>query len=916
MSTALNRRKAAMVLHDIEASLGDFILDTEIHTENFPEEVIQGIIKREQEKDRFVDASKPRDVIEATYLDELFQILLEITKDTSTNKFIERLRQQFIIHGIYEIRNIISHPNRQFIDHHWYKVASLASDPVIDILGMTQVKRSLAAAENGEIIDPPEDWFQKKIWEIPNNLPANFEHAITGLVGRQKEASDLLGLIKNQRINNIAIVAPGGIGKTSLVLDLLASHVKIPEAKNYFDSCIFATLKTEKLTASGVVKLDAVETIQELKSLIKVEAERIFSETFDDFEDLCAKKGKDKVLLFIDNLETLLIDSQQDFHDFNNNLPPAWRLLVTSRIAINNASIVTLEPLKPKSATHLARVYLGRKGGDAVDEEVLADIARQCHFNPLAIRLTIDLYISGKEIPSSINVANKEIASFSFSNLIDNLKEESVKILEALFVTQNCSRATLCEILNLSREDVAQGVSELSNTSLIARETSDAGESYTLSDSIRELLLVNTRNIIIREKIQEEITKRITLSKQIEANQIKQSIPEYHWEYIPKEINPNLKLLLAELNKSTTKLQIRNDKAASLHRAFKESEYLYEEFSVFNRGYGRVLEALKANELAILKYKKAIEQNVDDPSSKLLLAMLYHKCGQYESAHALYEELMDAGWGVDKDGDASIAYLTINGFYLSLLYDHKYDEILEHTKKWKDSEAFRGLIGTYRATAWKRKSENLTNSDPIAAAKYLTSSMRILDDVFQRDGYIKPACIQAKNIFNEIAYFLKGRNSQATSEFAAESLGFINRHLTNTVEHVSYSGDDFIVSLIEKLSKIEAPDNPFKKKFWLDICEGGDYEGVDINEIEQKGLAIISVTRIPKGKNNGPNTFIFGADSSGGEFFLHFDQLRNGSWRNWAALKPGEKLAVKPDQKPLQSNRASTVLDIYLVDLD
>lgn len=916
MNTALNRRKAAMVLHDIEASLGDFILDTEIHTENFPEDIIKNISKREQEKDRFIDTGKPRDIIEATYLDELFQILLEITRDTSTNIFIERLKQQFIAQGIYEVRNIISHPNRQFIDHHWYKIASLASDPIIDILGMEQVKKSLAAAENGEIIDPPEEWFQKKIWEIPNNLPANFEHAITGLVGRQKEASDLLNLIRNQRINNIAIVAPGGIGKTSLVLDILASHVKMPETKLHFDSCIFATLKTEKLTSSGVVKLDAIETIQELKSLITTEAEKIFSETYTNFSDFCSRKSQDKVLLFIDNLETLLIDSQQDFHEFNNNLPPLWRLLVTSRITINNASIVTLEPLKPKSATHLARVYLGRKGGNIVDEDILSDIAKQCHFNPLAIRLTIDLYISGKEIPRSIHVANKEIASFSFSNLIDNLKEESVKILEALFLTQNCSRTTLCEILNSSREEIAQGISELSNTSLITRETSEAGESYTLSDSIRELLLVNSRNIIIREKIQEEITKKITISKQIEANQIKQSIREYHWEYIPKEINPNLKLLLAELNKSTIKLQIRNDKAASLHRAFKESEYLYEDISVFNRGYGRVLEALKANELAISKYRKAIEQNESDPSSRLLLAMLYHKCGQYESAHTLYENLILDGWGTERDGDTSISYLTMNGFYLSLLYDHKYDEILEHTKKWKDSETFRGLIGTYRATAWKRKSENLTNTDPSIAAKYLTSSMRILDDVFEKDGYIKPACVQAKNIFNEIAYFLKGRNSQTSADFANESLSFISKHLTNTIEHVNYSSDDFVISLIEKLSKIDIPENPFKKRFWTDICDGKNYEGIDINEIEQKNLRIITATRIPKGKNNGPNTFLFGSDSKNEEFFLHFDQLKNGNWRNWATIKSGDKLAVKPDQKPIKTNRASTVLEIYLVDLD
>jgi len=675
MSKSINRRKTAMVLHEIETSLGNFVLDTEVYTENFPEEVVQYIAQRELEKNRTINTSKPRDIIEATYLDELFQILIEITKDTSTCKFIEKLKQLFMLYDIYEIRNIISHPNRLFVDAYWYKVAALASDPTIEILGMDQVRKALDSAERGEITDPPEDWSKKSLWEIPNNLPESFEHAITGLVGRQKEASDLLALIRNPRINNIAIVAPGGIGKTALVLDLLSSQVKIPETKKYIDSCIFITLKTEKLTQAGVVKLDAAETIAELKSQITTEAKKTFNEEFLDFDALQISKASERLLLFIDNLETLLIDSQEDFHEFNNNLPPAWRLLVTSRITINNASITTLEPLKAKSATHLARIYLGRKGGKTLDETLLSNLAKECHFNPLAIRLTIDLYVSGKEIPNSINIANKEIAGFSFSNLIENISKDSVKILEALFVTEHCTRTSLCELLNLSREDIAQAVSELSNTSLIFRTTNEDGEFFSLSDSIRELLLVNTRNILIREEIQSQITKQITLSKQIEADQIKQSIPDYHWEYIPRELNANLKLLLVELNKSTQKFKIRNDKAASLHRSFKEMEHLYDNESTFNRGYGRVLEALKANDLALEKYNKAIGQNPCDPSSKVMAAMLHHNCGRYEKAHDIYKELRQQGWDQEKAGDSSISYLVLNGFFLSLLYDRRLQEL-------------------------------------------------------------------------------------------------------------------------------------------------------------------------------------------------------------------------------------------------
>ena len=142
----------------------------------------------------------------------------------------------------------------------------------------------------------------------------------------------------------------------------------------------------------------------------------------------------------------------------------------------------------------MARIYSNRRGGESQSEKVYEKIAKDCHCNPLAIRLTVDLFLSGKEMPTSIDVANKEIASFSYNNLIEKLSSNSVKILEALFVDDESSRLDLCDLLSLSKEDLALGISELSNTSLITRQILDASETFSLSSSVRELLLTNPRN--------------------------------------------------------------------------------------------------------------------------------------------------------------------------------------------------------------------------------------------------------------------------------------------------------------------------------------------------------------------------------------------------------------------------------------
>lgn len=124
MGNTINRRKAAMVLHEMEQALGNFVLDSELDVSRFPEQLIKDITDRERDSKRIFDATRVKDVIEATYLDELFQILIELTKDTSANNYLIALRELFIRFEIYEIRNSISHPNRRFIDPFLVQVGS------------------------------------------------------------------------------------------------------------------------------------------------------------------------------------------------------------------------------------------------------------------------------------------------------------------------------------------------------------------------------------------------------------------------------------------------------------------------------------------------------------------------------------------------------------------------------------------------------------------------------------------------------------------------------------------------------------------------------------------------------------------------------------------------------------------------
>ncbi|GAC09074.1 hypothetical protein GCHA_1112 [Paraglaciecola chathamensis S18K6] len=891
-----------MLLHQIEEALGRFVLNNgDIDSLNL--DSLANIHQREVDKGRVFNRNSIKDVVEATYLDELFGFALDIAQDSSIIDSINYLYSLFHHLDIYEIRNAISHPNRPFWDCYWYRVAAIASDPVNEILGLSEVKTALESAETGVITDPPEDWVTKVIWQIPNNLPEQFDHGVTGLIGRSRELQELKKYISNPRVNTIALVAPGGSGKTALALDLLNTIVSTPSFSKSLDAVVFITMKTEKLTSEGVVSLDSIETMEELKNNILQSINQIYDESFSSFEEAKDKMVSQKILLCIDNLETLLREKQDSFEELNYQLPPTWQVLVTSRIAVSNATILSLETLKEKSAIHLARTYLSKRGGQSLDETAYTQLTKGCFFNPLAIRLTIDLIVTGHDMPRSLNVANKEIAEFSYNNLIGALSKDAVEILETIFVEDTSTRFSLCELLGKSIDEISAAVGELSKTSLISRSSSEEEESYRLSDSVRDLLLVSPRNIEVRSKVQAVIHKRRNLSNEIDIRQNQKELPEWHYDYIPNDTNPNLKILITEVNNGIRKSRKNTDVAVSLFRKLKDSKFIHDGNSLYHRAFGRVLEALKDFNSAEEQYKLAKKYEKQNPSSYYLLARMYHAVKKFDSAQELYEQLISMGWTCEEHHIVNFGKSIYSGYFLSLLFSGQYEQVFEKTKKWKESGPYRSTLGTYRASAWKRKMENLVDTDPAGTVDALVRATRILSDVFRNEGYSRTANKQAVKIFEEIEFcYSRQQYYLKFCDEGKELFAFVHEHIFE-IGQLYYSRRT-IEDIIKEFSVLELKGNPFKN---LPNNSAASFDYADEKEFDASGLIEVKVTNRPKDKAS----FLFSKDSSHQDYFLHYDNFKNGNWRDWCQLSIGQKLNIVPSENS-DNGKAISAKEIYL----
>lgn len=899
------RRKTAMVLHQIEISLGNFIL-------NQNDYLIENAINNQNNN---VIQITTKDFIENSYLDDLFQILEKASVGKSFEKDIKELRSLFIVNKIFHIRNVIAHPNRPFLACYWYQVATIASNPIIEIIGLDGVTDILVAAENNLITDPPSEWLSEIFRKITNNLPSIFEHQITGLIGRHDVVSQLKKTLiskLDRRTLTISLVAPGGSGKTAIILETLRRLVDDPVSLELFDACFYVTLKVEELTDEGIKTLNASTSVAQLKIELLETFNKFLNFEATSFDEVVTLYENKNILICIDNLETLLTKNYDEFDNFLSSIPVSWKVVITSRITISNSKNIPLNPLKVNDAIQIAKLYLIRKNGNnnhSITDEKIKKIVETCHLNPLAIRLTLDLYLKGGNIDNAASIANREITQFSFRNLIECLTKNSIKILECIYLKPECTRLDLKDILNLNEDEVIEAIGQLSNTSLISRVTSKEIESFKLGESISHLLLTNPRNIELRGNILKEIGKRTHKINMQSMSQRKLGIKENSIDYINENLPENLRLLLLEINN-----KIKNK--TSLHNLYTlciENNIDYSQNAEFRIAFGRVLNELKSFDKAIIEFQRAIEINNSIIAQYFIALTYFLQANYYDSANQ-FMKIKDS-YSIEQLG-TELYELIEDYMFRSLLFSNNTEEILNRTEKWHKSQC-RSIEGSARARAIKNNGESINDAEK--RIEQLIRSLTILEDVVKHDGYVKCACIQIQNIANEIAMLLL-KESFKSQKSSINLINFIIKHVPQTTEQVGYENSEYFLRFVEYYNTSNSIDiqNPFKKPYWTDFLARFQNSYIpDVSSlITDQHVEVIVEKVIVDPTTRQRLKYLFAKDDNGIRYFVHYNSRSSDiSIYQWRKLAEGSKLSLLPDLQNLKEGRDIVAKGFYLLEV-
>lgn len=873
-----------MVVYEFERALGRFVRERSTNVESSAAAI--EILKRSTVDPESSHVEVARQIIENSYLGEILSLALAAAKGSSDSIHLGELEKLCQALGLFDIRNAISHPNRPFPECFWYRCAAVAADPAIDKLSFFEVTLAFQNALNGKLEEPPENWMYKKRWSVPTVLPAESDHAVTGLLGRAKDITKLERELRNPRAPLIALVARGGVGKTSLLLQVITDFCLTSEVGQFIDGVLWASFKQERLTATGIEDLSAPSSLDDLELILCHDAGEIFGTEFKTFEELKELLGNKRLLLCLDNLETLLRDAPENFNSFYEALPSTWKVVVTSRIPVDSAKNITVDVLDRTGAIALCRTYLHSKGAQINDNELLEQIAVGCNFNPLAIRLTVDLYLSGAEITDALKKTESDVLAFSFTNLLDQLSELQNNLLEVVFVLESPNRAELCSALDASTDDLAEAISKLSKTSLLVRTAGETGECYNLGGSIRDLLRAYPRNLGMRAKTGTWRAKILSSAEQALKLQLEHNVSPVDLAYLPIGNSPEL-ISLSKQIKAAAKREDRRT-LSSIESQLRQRMSSENGASFLHRLYAWTMLELDDIQMAVQHFQWAIAANKDDPAPVFGLALAYQAQQKWAPLHETTKELIDNKWGLPEKSGKYFAN-RIWGLYLqTAIYTDQFSLVFSETENWEQSMSELPSLAIGRATAYRQQADNehrKNHCTDIRLGELLGKASRLIMKTCISEGFAQWLLTALKKLIGDIDYYRQHGVKLAAFK---ES----DRELIRTLMGYCMSNNAVLAGVPAHLAEQIAKDIDFSPGNLFAKTMSNTLQGIKTrSEFETDGFIFAKVKYIPKA-DSFPD-YLFAIDENGTDYFVRVETFEENNWNRWALLTPGMKLAIK-----------------------
>ncbi|CEA06871.1 NB-ARC domain protein [Arthrobacter saudimassiliensis] len=570
----------------------------------------------------------------------------------------------------------------------------------------------------------PENAFEALEDKIRHNLPHS-DYDETGLVGRDDEVKRICAALKRRRDPVITLCGEGGIGKTALAVEVAYQLLDDPEEP--FDLILWASLKSERLTGTGVLEIK--NNASDLVGVAQALGEGARSDFSGGVQQLATVIDGFKPLIIIDNLETI---NGEDFLELYEGLPDDASFLITSREGIGQVERrIDVKPLGESDALYLLNQLVRYRNVPSL-RRVSGDsrkvIVSKLRCSPLAIRWFILATEAGHDPLNSIRHQD-ELLNYCVRSVYENLSPAATEMFIAMDALRRpVTQDDLVVLLGKAVSEVGSAVRELIRGSLVRSWlTGDTAMAtmIALTETARQFTAtVVPRDHPVRTKVQENETVflREEERRSVEAGR--------------RSLGPNVVRVRYETDAPSAQL-LRRALSASRSKDYEVAFTLIDEAKTLNPEFWEVhrveafVHSANGNKLAARESYLNSYDLAETEEHKAVVA--YYYAGHM--ARAMREPELAVPYATEAH---RVLRLPDTGYNLgaSLVWQEKFDEGIEYLETaLVDAEGrLRLIVLTALSDAYCRRAEvALTEArNPIQAAYDAIAAFELASDELNR----------------------------------------------------------------------------------------------------------------------------------------------------------------------------------------
>ncbi|EPN9328400.1 tetratricopeptide repeat protein [Cronobacter sakazakii] len=322
-----------------------------------------------------------------------------------------------------------------------------------------------------------------------HNLPIpDFDE--TGLIGRNDDVRKVKQLCYGQ-FPVISIVGEGGVGKTALALKV--AYEILEDDKSPFDAIVWVSSKTTQITVNEIKEIK--DSITTSIGMIGEISNQLIGSTSpkSGYEEIIEYLSTFKIILFIDNLETILDDN---IKDFVGHLPPGSKIVITSRIGLGAYEYpVKLQGIDESYASQLLRVLAKIRDVEVLkklEDKTMRDYVNRMYRNPSYIKWFVSCVQTGLSAESILQNSNMFL-EFCMSNVYQYLSKNAQTITSAMQCAPGLKDVPeLSYLTDFDSLTIHKALQELMSTNMLSQSSKTKGASiknaYQLSELARSYL--------------------------------------------------------------------------------------------------------------------------------------------------------------------------------------------------------------------------------------------------------------------------------------------------------------------------------------------------------------------------------------------------------------------------------------------